>query len=59
VEAKKIKKPLLIIEPISQSEAYIAANKNFPSALAEKYRGAETSMHADGTIQKIANSYSK
>ena len=52
MEAKKIKRPLLIIAPISQFEAYIAANKNFPSALAEKYRSTETSMHADGTIQK-------
>ncbi|MEZ7879390.1 MAG: hypothetical protein QMC11_04045 [Rhodospirillales bacterium] len=59
MEAKKIKRPLLIIAPISQSEAYIAANKNFPSALAEKYRGAEASMHADGKIQKIKISYAK
>jgi len=52
VEAIKIKRLLLIIALISQSEAYNAANKNFSSALAEKYRGAEASMHADGTIQK-------
>lgn len=52
MHAIKIKRPLLIIALISQSEAYNAANKNFSSALAEKYRGAEASMHADGTIQK-------
>jgi len=52
VEAIKIKRLLLIIALISQSEAYNAANKNFSSALAEKYRSTETSMHADGTIQK-------
>lgn len=59
MHAIKIKRPLLIVALISQSEAYNAANKNFSSALAEKYRGAEASMHADGKIQKIKISYAK
>ena len=56
---EKIKTPLLIGAPINQSEAYIAANKNLPSALAEKHCGAVASMYADSSIQKIVSSYAK
>ncbi len=49
--------PLVSGKPIVSPDAFIAANINFPPALAAKYRSIITKMHKDGTIRKIVARY--